>query len=70
MAAWRRSWLKDINRDFKGMNAVWNAWVDPAAKPARATVESAMARPVILVEIQATAARPADPPRGTRWGWW
>ena len=51
-------WLRDINRDFAAMNTVWNAWVDPENKPARATVESAMARPVILVEIQATASLP------------
>ena len=51
-------WLKDINTDFKAMNSVWNAWVDPDNKPCRATVESAMARPSILVEIQVTAALP------------
>ena len=49
-------WLKDIGRDFKAMNAVWNAWVDPDAKPTRATVQAEMARPSILVEIQVTAA--------------
>lgn len=49
-------WLKDIDRDFTAMNEVWNAWVDPENKPTRATVESAMARPSILVEIQVTAA--------------
>ena len=49
-------WLKDINRDFKGMNEVWNAWLDPENKPVRATVESQMARPQILVEVQVTAA--------------
>ena len=49
-------WLKDINRDFKGMNEVWNNWVDPTNKPVRATVEAAMARDVLLVEIQVTAA--------------
>ena len=51
-------WLKDISADFTKMNAVWNAWVDPSNKPVRATVESAMARPSILVEIQVTAALP------------
>lgn len=25
-------WLKDIDRDFKAMNNVWNAWVDPDNK--------------------------------------
>ena len=49
-------WLKDINRDFSGMNEVWNKWVDPANKPVRATVEASLARPVLLVEVQVTAA--------------
>jgi len=49
-------WLKDISRDFKPMNDVWNKWLDPENKPVRATVESQMARPAILVEIQVTAA--------------
>ena len=49
-------WLRDIGADFKGMNAVWNAWVDPENKPVRATVQAEMARPSILVEIQVTAA--------------
>ena len=51
-------WLKDIDADFAPMNRVWSAWVDPAAKPARATVQSPMARPVVLVEVQAVAAMP------------
>mmetsp|Transcript_23025 Transcript_23025/g.47920 ORF Transcript_23025/g.47920 Transcript_23025/m.47920 type:complete len:149 (-) Transcript_23025:746-1192(-) len=49
-------WLKDIGRDFKQMNTVWNGWVDPDNKPVRATVEAAMARPQLLIEIQVTAA--------------
>jgi enamine deaminase RidA (YjgF/YER057c/UK114 family) len=48
-------WLKEIDRDFKGMNEVWNDWVDPENKPVRATVQAHMARPQILVEIQVTA---------------
>ena len=48
--------LKDINRDFKGMNEVWNNWVDPANKPVRATVEAAMAR---HVKWRAGASRPS-----------
>ena len=51
-------WLKDITSDFKRMNQVWNAWVDPQDKPVRATVQAEMARPSILVEIQVTAALP------------
>ena len=54
-------WLKDINRDFKAMNEVWNAWVDPENKPVRATVEAAMARDILLVEIQVTAALDKNP---------
>mmetsp|Transcript_8789 Transcript_8789/g.16021 ORF Transcript_8789/g.16021 Transcript_8789/m.16021 type:complete len:144 (-) Transcript_8789:121-552(-) len=49
-------WLKDINRDFQGMNDVWNKWVDPGNKPVRATVEANMARPQLLIEVQVTAA--------------
>ena len=54
-------WLKDINRDFKAMNEVWNSWVDPDNKPVRATVEAAMARDILLVEIQVTAALDKNP---------
>lgn len=49
-------WLKDIEKDFATMNEVWVDWMDPDNKPVRATVESPMARPEILVEIQVTAA--------------
>ncbi|KAG7341934.1 cytochrome C2 [Nitzschia inconspicua] len=49
-------WLKDIQNDFKDLNQVWNDWLDPENKPVRATVQSPMARPEILVEIQVTAA--------------
>lgn len=49
-------WLKDIGRDFKAMNSVWNGWVGASNKPVRATVESKLATPHMLVEIQVTAA--------------
>mmetsp|Transcript_8586 Transcript_8586/g.11279 ORF Transcript_8586/g.11279 Transcript_8586/m.11279 type:complete len:148 (+) Transcript_8586:59-502(+) len=49
-------WLKDIGRDFAGMNEVWNKWVDPENKPVRATVEANLARTQLLVEVQVTAA--------------
>jgi enamine deaminase RidA (YjgF/YER057c/UK114 family) len=49
-------WLKDISSDFKPMNEIWNDWLDPHNEPVRATVQSPMARPEILVEIQVTAA--------------
>lgn len=49
-------WLKDIARDFDGMNTVWDAWTVPAAAPTRATAQCEMAEPDILVEIVVTAA--------------
>lgn len=47
-------WLKDI-ATFDEMNAAWEAWIDPATPPARATVESRLAGADILVEIQVQA---------------
>jgi len=52
-----RIWLKDIKTDFASMNAVWNAWIDPNNKGVRYCVESHLARPTLLVEIQVVAAR-------------
>jgi enamine deaminase RidA (YjgF/YER057c/UK114 family) len=48
-------WLADIG-DFDAMNAVWDAWVSRENPPARACVQSALARPEIKVEIQVVAA--------------
>ena len=48
-------WLADI-ADFEAMNAVWDAWVDKANQPARATSEARLATPDYLVEIIVTAA--------------
>ena len=39
------------------MNAAWDAWVDRANPPARATVEARLVAPEYLVEIAVTAAR-------------
>jgi enamine deaminase RidA (YjgF/YER057c/UK114 family) len=49
-------WLADIGT-FDEMNAVWEAWIDPAAPPARATVESRLAGPEYLIEIAVIAAK-------------
>lgn len=38
------------------MNAIWDAWVDRAKPPARATVEARLASPKLLVEIARIAA--------------
>jgi len=49
-------WLADMAR-FDEMNAAWDAWVDPANPPARATVQARLASPDYLVEIAVIAAR-------------
>lgn len=49
-------WLSDIG-DFAEMNAVWDSWVTPGDPPCRACVESRLAAPDYVVEIQAVAAR-------------
>jgi enamine deaminase RidA (YjgF/YER057c/UK114 family) len=49
-------WLSDIST-FDQMNAVWDGWVSPGNPPARATVESSLARPQLKVEIAVVAAR-------------
>ncbi len=48
-------WLDDT-RDFAAMNEVWDAWVDPANTPARATGEARLATAQHLVEIIIVAA--------------
>jgi enamine deaminase RidA (YjgF/YER057c/UK114 family) len=42
--------------DFAAMNAAYDAWVDKANLPARATVEARLADPNLRVEISAIAA--------------
>jgi enamine deaminase RidA (YjgF/YER057c/UK114 family) len=49
-------WLKNIERDFTGMNFVWESWIPENAVPTRATCEARLASPDLLVEIIVTAA--------------
>jgi enamine deaminase RidA (YjgF/YER057c/UK114 family) len=49
-------WLADI-ATFNEMNEVYDAWVDKANPPTRATVEAKLAAPEYLVEIAAIAAK-------------
>ena len=49
-------WLSDIQANFAGMNEVWDAWAPEGHAPARATVESRLAAPDLLVEIAVVAA--------------
>lgn len=47
-------WLADM-ADFGAMNRVWEAWIDAANPPARATGEVKLATPDYRVEIIVTA---------------
>lgn len=50
--------LKDIERDYAAMNAVWDAWcADMQALP-RTCVEAKMYHPDVLVEMTLTAVKP------------
>jgi len=50
-------WLRDIDRDFDGMNEVWAQWAPRDAMPTRATCEAKLAGTELLVEVVVTAAR-------------
>ncbi|AYC34826.1 RidA family protein [Pseudomonas cavernae] len=50
-------YLKDTDADYAGMNAEWDAWVAKGAAPARATVESRLYAPEVLVEMTVIAAQ-------------
>lgn len=49
-------WLSDMS-GFAEMNAVWDAWIDPANPPTRACGESKLATPDYKVEVIIIAAR-------------
>ena len=48
-------YVRDM-KDFAEMNKVWDSWIPEGHAPARACVESRMARPDLLVEISVIAA--------------
>lgn len=48
-------WLANIERDFAGMNEIWDAWVPQGCAPTRATVQAKLASDQLLVEIAVTA---------------
>lgn len=50
-------YLKDIGNDFAAMNDLWSAWLSPGQAPSRTTLQAALARPQVLVEISVIAAR-------------
>ena len=47
-------WLRDV-ADVDQMNSIWDQWVDKDNLPVRATVESRLVAPELLVEIQVSA---------------
>ena len=47
-------WLADM-AEIDAMNAAWDAWVDPAAQPARVTAQTPMTRPEWRVAVAVTA---------------
>ena len=49
-------YLPDL-ADYAGMNAAWDAWVQPGATPARACVQAALANPKWKVEIKLTTVQ-------------
>ncbi|MFS3133787.1 RidA family protein [Gluconacetobacter sacchari] len=49
--------LADMN-ELADMNRAWDEWLDHGNKPARATVEAALADPAWRVELTAIAALP------------
>jgi enamine deaminase RidA (YjgF/YER057c/UK114 family) len=50
--------LADI-RDAPAMNRAWDAWLDPAHKPARMTIQAPLVDPAWKVEITGVALAPS-----------
>ncbi|MBB4095206.1 RidA family protein [Brucella pecoris] len=48
-------WLREMS-DFKAMNEVWDAWIDPANPPTRCCGQVLMADPDMRIEIVVSAA--------------
>lgn len=47
-------WLKDLG-DYAAFNALYDGWIDPAAKPVRATVKAELVAPELRVEVMVVA---------------
>ncbi len=48
-------WLREMS-DFKAMNEVWDAWIDPSNPPTRCCGQVLMADPDMRIEIVVSAA--------------
>ena len=51
--------LKDIEKDYAAMNAVWDAWIAEGHPPAGTCVESKLYAPDVRVEMTVRAVGPA-----------
>ena len=49
-------YLRNIERDYNGMNEVYDKWIAPGAPPCRATVQAPLAGMDWLIEIHCVAA--------------
>lgn len=49
-------WITEM-QNYGAFNELYDAWIDPAAKPARATVRADLIDPRLLVEVMVVAAR-------------
>jgi enamine deaminase RidA (YjgF/YER057c/UK114 family) len=50
--------LRDMASDYAGMNAEWDAWLQPGCAPVRTAVEAKLYAPDVRVEITVIAALP------------
>jgi enamine deaminase RidA (YjgF/YER057c/UK114 family) len=48
-------WLTDIEKDYNGMNSVYDAWIVPGKPPCRACLQSKLASPEYRVEVRVIA---------------
>ena len=49
-------WLADIERDYNGMNSVYDSWILPGKPPCRACIQAKLYAKDVLVEIRVIAA--------------
>ena len=49
-------WLADMEKDYQGMNAVYDTWIVPSSPPTRACVQAKLYTPSCKVEVRVIAA--------------
>jgi enamine deaminase RidA (YjgF/YER057c/UK114 family) len=48
-------WLADIDKDYDGMNKVYDSWIVPGKPPCRACLQAKLASPEYRVEVRVIA---------------